>query len=1829
MSEGELIDIKPSAGAVTKAGKANFNRFSDGSAEFVDNSIQAYRRLENVVGDCDEIQLRLFLHKNGVDSYFVIADRACGMTKTCVREFAQFALDKESRGQGDEKFISKFGVGAKQSGFFLGDRIHLISRAAHSKKDVEENCGPSEIFDFIWDAEAMEARQSSGQEDVWRERLFSRSRTCDSSRSPQDERDCAELQDFVREFETQPDGSDAPHFTIMVLKLRPRIVRDLWARDRYREVPYELAQIYHFYLHPENLPDKMEEKFDFKNILDHDEMNLLKEAAKARKVRMAQNRSNNTKRLQERERCGYSTRLRIVFSVMSNGELLIEQDLGKLDDDVSVCFHQAVACFRFNISFPDPEHTSDSSVVDKTKDSRYHNQMTAAKKMSTAQGVVFYYPYKGDKETRPVARSRKVPFLEYQGNGRSGSGSKYKTCSHSQSQKSQSGGMSKSDAIDIEDIDELDSDEELFPSQSDLANRLFDIYWVNRFVPQSTLSTAPFFPKNLDSVNKCDYANVPVNWKDRLRGFIFFDHEWGCISNNKLKIQVDPDIDAYINTRCSGEVKIDPEILTGNTFKKWLQACHKHFDQETHFSHRWGALEDILSTRHYRDTQIARKLQLQDVDDFNVAVFKSLEIRGNIPITIRKGQTVKIRLSKDGSAAKRGTTIYAKILSFDVPRNEVKNHLTDQCYGKGKLRYLRLPLAIYHPTISAALSKIEERGDVPMPHRQESTQSQRSNDDIDGNGIGFLTGEGLSLELGDNKNLKKLAIQPEFFFLNKPVSVMAINVDDYHVDDRLLRDIEKTAPHEAKLFLFDIAGGKNRQLNNIEKEVGINVNYYKIGCQIFDAYGNLCCRPPSEGNSKKAREQYKLRLELLTLIKQDNGEYIEDVIKDYGTHSDWYTFNKSEKLDVKSSTLVKGLTDQSFISFYGPKTRHGATANVASLQFKKAGKFELRASVIDPLSDTVVLRQKVIIKVRPEKINSFCLKHAVGDHGYKKDDIQILGEDILPDFCIEFRDSKNAPIAGGNQSVQVRVKADLCDVFEVDEVVASQNSVLNSGPWELSMANSSDEAGRLKLPNFKVRPKLAQQFMSHEMITNEKDVTFSVSVFTCPDSGKKSKSGGNAYTELLGEESYVVTFKPGTAATVILLSSNDNNDTTGSPIEVQDGENLPALRMALLDEYGFRTDNIGYNSYPTPADCRNRYTLRLVEEEDVVYDENLPSKVLEFNAGDGTITLHAHTLRAHRSSLRAPAMKSTVKFALYVRSIHPNGKEEEIGTGVTFILNLFINLKVVPTIIRLYHNGSPVVGNIPAVVGKALTGLSFAIMDGHEDDENPPNRLLEYDPLWERGSLGCGLCIGGGCGDEWDPEFVPLENTSQLTSRTQRNKRSKKVIGNSNPNLDSLVGVGSKTRGSSSNNMLEKYSDLPQVTDDGLYPLPDVQIPKQAKIHEYYLKVRIQGLPIEEEPFAFGVSAGAAEGVQWKIISRIAEDFTTPVAELHSRDENQKVPCGNPADVSAKLAAVLLEDVYGNSVAWSSKYPLPNLSAVFSVDEEEEEEEEDHDEEEEEEEEEEERGRGRGRKRERRESLAKNKSGKKNTNKGRNKQRNGTMPSQTIPLERGSYLPSKRMYSSVFPMEDGPVEEEGSSSSTAISGTRSSISSRQGMIPCFIVAKSFQGLNPPPQENISSESFPIEFTLQLTTKPVHVLLANSAPSSAGPDHSRQLFQIRSYQRRMRLVPGTPHFVFFRCENLGIPEVAKQNSAEVNKLTVVSLKVCLKDGSGNVCELPRGKKGDLKMQLVLKDSEGQENSIELYVLMTSIYLFLLSFLFLLYSLFFGCFVSYLSHCSVFI
>jgi hypothetical protein len=84
------------------------------------------------------------------------------MTEKELEMFAIYSYDQESRGVSELELpsyasnssnISMFGVGSKQAGFYLGNRMHVISKSA-----LQES-----VLEMVLDEEIMQQRDSRGE----------------------------------------------------------------------------------------------------------------------------------------------------------------------------------------------------------------------------------------------------------------------------------------------------------------------------------------------------------------------------------------------------------------------------------------------------------------------------------------------------------------------------------------------------------------------------------------------------------------------------------------------------------------------------------------------------------------------------------------------------------------------------------------------------------------------------------------------------------------------------------------------------------------------------------------------------------------------------------------------------------------------------------------------------------------------------------------------------------------------------------------------------------------------------------------------------------------------------------------------------------------------------------------------------------------------------------------------------------------------------------------------------------------------------------------------------------------------------------------------------------------------------------------------------------------------------------------------------------------------------------------------------------------------------------------------------------------------------------
>jgi hypothetical protein len=206
-------------------------------------------------------------------------------------------------------------------------------------------------------------------------------------------------------------------------------------------------------------------------------------------------------------------------------------------------------------------------------------------------GILLYYPYLRGAESRPNPESRNSQERAYRtaaanhraltgtGTGTdtagagTGTGSNVTAATNVRSSNSgavYAAGADATDAsgspryggsiLDNGEVSEVDGDPDQdyslaiddFAAAADDSESsrtvTINVFWVNRLVPISIVQRLPFFP---DAVTKgqCDKLQLPEKWRGRLKGYIFFGNTFSCISNNKLRIQVDPSLDDWLNDR--------------------------------------------------------------------------------------------------------------------------------------------------------------------------------------------------------------------------------------------------------------------------------------------------------------------------------------------------------------------------------------------------------------------------------------------------------------------------------------------------------------------------------------------------------------------------------------------------------------------------------------------------------------------------------------------------------------------------------------------------------------------------------------------------------------------------------------------------------------------------------------------------------------------------------------------------------------------------------------------------------------------------------------------------------------------------------------------------------------------------------------------------------------------------------------------------------------------------------------------------------------------------------------------------------------------------------
>lgn len=182
------------------------------------------------------------------------------------------------------------------------------------------------------------------------------------------------------------------------------------------------------------------------------------------------------------------------------------------------CIEQARSGLAFNLTIPDPEEHID-------------NQLTeVGKKEHEVSVILLYFPFESGAESKPpfhirnsVEDSNHTADNEHHGSQQNRSSSS----SSQMASRTLSSSSSSSSSVPIIIDDEPQDD-------------IFNVFWLNRLVPETTLKELPFFPGS-------SAKDISEKWKHRLKGFIFLNRTFEKISNNKLRITLD--FDEWLNDK--------------------------------------------------------------------------------------------------------------------------------------------------------------------------------------------------------------------------------------------------------------------------------------------------------------------------------------------------------------------------------------------------------------------------------------------------------------------------------------------------------------------------------------------------------------------------------------------------------------------------------------------------------------------------------------------------------------------------------------------------------------------------------------------------------------------------------------------------------------------------------------------------------------------------------------------------------------------------------------------------------------------------------------------------------------------------------------------------------------------------------------------------------------------------------------------------------------------------------------------------------------------------------------------------------------------------------
>lgn len=136
----EVLKYGAHYNAYSKSGDTHFNTYVDALRELVDNSVQYALDGNTQAGENPEIRIIISLKGQAKDHTVAVGDNGRGMNEEHLRDFLMYFKTQEDRGivsaasgtsvsrTMDDNEIGKYGIGAKEAVFFLGDGVSLVTK---------------------------------------------------------------------------------------------------------------------------------------------------------------------------------------------------------------------------------------------------------------------------------------------------------------------------------------------------------------------------------------------------------------------------------------------------------------------------------------------------------------------------------------------------------------------------------------------------------------------------------------------------------------------------------------------------------------------------------------------------------------------------------------------------------------------------------------------------------------------------------------------------------------------------------------------------------------------------------------------------------------------------------------------------------------------------------------------------------------------------------------------------------------------------------------------------------------------------------------------------------------------------------------------------------------------------------------------------------------------------------------------------------------------------------------------------------------------------------------------------------------------------------------------------------------------------------------------------------------------------------------------------------------------------------------------------------------------------------------------------------------------